>query len=167
MHLITSEQGKLGKWGVLFFFLTRLLIKLVTSSPRNPTSAWTHRFGSWAKGCSPGCVSGASRHLNMLNEWMNGQVRLREDSPREASCLVGDGYFLNLLASLTLETKLWSDPFQNWSSNTPSSAAPLRSITGLHSTAATSCINIRLCHITYFFFPSFCLPALGQAIFWI
>ena len=46
MHLITSEQGKLGKWGVLFFFLTRLLIKLVTSSPRNPTSARTHRFGS-------------------------------------------------------------------------------------------------------------------------
>lgn len=75
----------------------------------------------------------------------------------EASCLVGDGYFLNLLASLTLETKLWSDPFQNWSSNTPSPAAPPRSITGAFTRLQppAEC----LCHITYFFSPSSAFPS--------
>lgn len=150
------------------FFSTRLLIKLVTGSPRNPTSAWTHRFRSWAKGWSPGCVSGARRHLNMLNEWMvrYGSERTAPGSKwiLEVSCLVGDGYFLNLLASLTLETKFWSDPFQNWSSNTPSPAAPPPSIQG-PSLDCSHQLNVYAILCT--FSHSFCLHPLGQAVFWV
>lgn len=169
MHLITSEQGKLGKWGILFFF-NQAFISWWPAAPGTQHLPELTDLGAEPKGAGLGVYLLAGTWKCWLNEWMvrYGSERTAPGSKRilEVSCLAGDGYFLNLLASLTLETKCWSDPFQNWSSNTPSPAAPPPSVTGPFTRLQppTEC----LCHITHFFFPlSFCFPPLGQAIFWI
>lgn len=115
----------------------RFLNKLVTCSRRNATSGWVHRcWGAEPKDAALNeRGSSAGRHVEMLNEWMNDQVRLRDHCPRgerilEASCLVDDWIFLNLFVNLPSMTKFWSDPFRSWSSNPPWPAAPSPSITG-------------------------------------